>query len=150
MQAPPLIAALMDADAYDHPVGEIRLLETHISWVILTGDYAYKIKKPVDLGFLDFSTLDKRRFYCEEELRLNRRLAPDAYLDVVPITGTLEQPVLGGQGDAIEYAVRMVQFAQDAQLDRVLRRGELEPQQLDTLARLVADFHKTIAVADKG
>ncbi len=138
IEAPPLIAALMDAAAYDHPVGEIRLLETHISWVLLTGDYAYKIKKPVDLGFLDFSTLDKRRFYCEEELRLNRRLAADAYLDVVAITGTPDQPVLGGQGDAIEYAVKMVQFAQDAQLDRVLRRGELEPPQLDALARLVA------------
>ncbi|MDH5469048.1 MAG: AAA family ATPase [Gammaproteobacteria bacterium] len=149
MQAPPLIAGLMAAAACDHPVGEIRLVETHISWVILTGDYAYKIKKPVDLGFLDFSTLDKRRFYCEEELRLNRRLAPDAYLDVLPITGTPEQPVLGGQGDAIEYAVRMVQFDQDAQLDRVLRRGELEPRQLDAIARLVAGFHKTIAVAGK-
>jgi len=149
MQVPPLIAALMDAAAYDHPVGELRLLETHISWVILTGDYAYKIKKPVDLGFLDFSTLDKRRFYCEEELRLNRRLAPNTYLDVVPISGTPEQPVLGGQGDAIEYAVRMVQFAQDAQLDRVLQRGELEPQQLDALARLVADFHETIEVATR-
>jgi aminoglycoside phosphotransferase family enzyme len=76
---------LLDAAAYPHEVGEIELVETHISWVILTGRYAYKIKKPVELGFLDFSTLEARRHFCEEELRVNRRTAPDLYLDVVPV-----------------------------------------------------------------
>ncbi len=80
---PVLIRALLNPASYDHPVTTIELVETHISWVLLTGTYAYKIKKPVNLGFLDFSTLEKRRFYCEEELRLNRRFAP-AYLDVIP------------------------------------------------------------------
>ena len=146
-QSPPLIAALMDASVYDHPVQEIRLVETHISWVILTGEFAYKIKKPVDLGFLDFSTLDKRRFYCEEELRLNRRLAPEIYLDVVPITGTAQEPVLGGRGNIIDYAVKMMEFPQDAQLDRLLMRGGLGPRQIDAVARFIADFHQVAPVA---
>ena len=79
---PLLIRALHQADAYDHPVEEIQLFETHISWVLLTGQFAYKIKKPVNFGFLDFSSLEQRRFFCAEEVRLNRRLAPDLYLDV--------------------------------------------------------------------
>ena len=143
----PMIAALLDAAVYDHPVGEIRLVETHISWVILTGDYVYKIKKPVDLGFLDFSTLERRRFYCHEEVRLNRRLAPDIYLDVVPVTGTEDRPALGGEGTVIDYAVRMRQFSPAAQLDILLAHGALEPWQLDAVARLVAKFHDEIAVA---
>ncbi len=87
-QPAPLVAALRDPARYPHPVRRVELLQTHISWVLLTGSYAYKIKKPVNLGFLDFTTLAARRHFCEEELRLNRRLAPDIYLDVVPITGT--------------------------------------------------------------
>src|SRR5574341_696619 len=88
--APPLFAALLDPACYPHPVAGVRALETHISWVLLTGDFAYKIKKPVYLGFLDFSTLGLRRHFCEEELRLNRRLAPELYLDLVEIRGTPE------------------------------------------------------------
>lgn len=143
----PLIAALLDAAVYPHPVRNLRLIETHISWVILTGDFAYKLKKPVDLGFLDFSSLDKRRFYCEEELRLNARLAPDYYLEVVSISGSLEQPVLNGPGDAIEYAVRMRQFPADNQLDILLGQDKLEPEYLDAVARLMAGFHQQVAVA---
>ena len=85
---PVLIAALRDPGCYPHPVAQIEILETHISWVVLTGRYAYKIKKPVNLGFLDFTTLEKRAFYCREELRLNRRLAPALYLEVVGIGGS--------------------------------------------------------------
>lgn len=142
-----VITALMDPGLYHHPVEQLQLIETHISWVILTGHYVYKIKKPVNLGFLDFSTLEKRRFYCEEELRLNQRLAPEIYLAVVPITGTTEQPQMAGRGEAIEYAVKMVQFPQQAQLDRVLASGELQAEQLDALARLITDFHQRIAIA---
>jgi aminoglycoside phosphotransferase family enzyme len=82
-----LVEALTRADAYDHPTRAIRIVETHCAWVLSTGDYAYKIKKPVDFGFLNFSTLEKRRFYCKEEVHLNRRFAPAIYLDVVAITG---------------------------------------------------------------
>jgi len=138
---------MLSPDWYDHPVEGCRLVETHISWVILTGLYAYKVKKPLDLGFLDFSTLAKRRHYCEEELRLNRRLAPSIYLAVVAITGTRERPRLGGDGEPVEYAVKMAQFAQQSQLDEMLAEGRLRPAHLDAFARLVADFHSQAAVA---
>jgi aminoglycoside phosphotransferase family enzyme/gluconate kinase len=134
---------------YDHPVEQCRLIETHISWVILAGDYAYKVKKPLDLGFLDFSTLEKRHFFCEEELRLNQRLAPSIYLAVIAITGTVRSPQLEGSGEAIEYAVKMVRFPQPAQLDRMLAEGRLKPGHLDAFARSIADFHRLAAVADE-
>ncbi len=139
----------MDPAVYDHEVIQCQLLETHISWIILTGEYAYKIKKPVDLGFLDFSTLEKRHFYCDEELRLNARLAPGIYLDVVPIYGTEADPSLQAGGDVIEYAVKMRQFPQEAQLDRALARGDLQFNKIDAIARMVATFHASIAVAGR-
>lgn len=135
------IASLLKPDIYDHPVESVELVETHISWVLLTGQFAYKIKKPVNFGFLDFSTLEKRKFYCGEELRLNRRLAPDLYLDVVSIYGSEENPVLKGQGPAIEYAVKMKQFPQSSQLDRMLKAEGLDKSIIDKLARKVAQFH---------
>ena len=121
-----LVHKLQRAELFPHPVGRFELIETHISWILLTGSFAYKIKKPVDLGFLNFSSLALRKFYCEEELRLNRRLAPQLYLEVLPIGGSVEQPSLGEGKTAIEYAVKMKQFSQDAQLDLVLQRGELK------------------------
>ena len=92
---PVLIKSLLKPEVYPHPVTGLELIETHISWVILTGHFAYKLKKPVDLGFLDFSTLEKRRFACEEELRLNARFAPGLYLEVIPVTGASGSPVTG-------------------------------------------------------
>ena len=89
-----LIRALQNPALYDHPVESFQLVETHISSVLLTGPYAYKLKKPLDLGFLDFSTLEKRRHFCHEELRLNRRLAPQLYLDVIALTGAPPAPQL--------------------------------------------------------
>jgi aminoglycoside phosphotransferase family enzyme/predicted kinase len=117
------------------------LIETHISFVLLTGTLAYKIKKAVNLGFLDFHTLAARRFYCEEELRLNRRLAPEIYLDVVAITGTVDAPTLAGEGPVLEYAVRMREFRQDALAGPALARGELLPRHIDALATRIAAFH---------
>ena len=139
----PLIKALQNTALYDHPVERFELIETHISWVLLTGPYAYKIKKPVDLGFLDFSSLEKRRFYCHEELRLNRRLAPQLYLAVLAITGSLSMPVLSGPGHALEYAVKMVQFDQDQQWDRLLARKALTIEEIGRLARIIATFHQS-------
>lgn len=139
---PPLIRALIaDPACYDHPVGRIELVETHISWVLLTGNYAYKIKKPVSLGFLDFGTLQQRHQDCIAELRLNRRLARDYYLEVVGIIGTPEAPRIKGQGEAFEYAVKMRQFPVDATLDRMAARGELSEAHIDALAARVAHFH---------
>lgn len=147
---PPLVRGLLQPAAYDHAVREVRLLQTHISWVFLTGDFAYKVKKGVNLGFLDFSTIERRRHACEEELRLNRRLTADLYLDVVPITGTREAPRLGGEGAPIEYAVRMREFAQADQLDRRLAAGALAAGELEAFARDLAVFHSSAARARAG
>jgi len=139
---------MLNTDVYDHSVKNLELLETHISWVILTGEFAYKIKKPVNFGFLDFSTLEKRRGFCEQEIRLNRRLTSGIYLEVVPIAGTPDKPVVSGAGKAFEYAVKMLQFPQSAQLDNMLAAGELKAEHMDSLARMTADFHHTAAIAD--
>lgn len=136
-----LLANLQQAHLYSHPIENFKLLQTHISWVLLTGPYAYKFKKPVDLGFLNFSTLALRRHYCEEELRLNRRFADDLYLEVVNITGDIEHPQFNGKGDTVEYAVKMKQFPQSAQLDIILADNLLTPQHIDSLADAIADFH---------
>jgi uncharacterized protein len=143
-----LVAALGDPRRYPHPVERVETVETHISRVLLTGRYAYKLKKPLALGFLDFSTLEARRAACEEELRLNRRTAPALYLEVVAITGTPEDPRIGGEGPPIEFAVRMAQFPQAALLDRVAARGALDHALIDRLAEALAQFHAAVAVAD--
>jgi len=148
-QSNPLIRSLMRPGCYDHPVIDLRLIETHISWVILTGAYAYKIKKPVNFGFLDFSTLEKRGLYCQEELRLNSRLAPSIYLEVLAITGNAQHPKWGKGGEIIEYALKMREFPQASQLDRMLMQGTLTTQHIDAFARRLAEFHQSIACADK-
>jgi len=137
-----LIAALQNPAVFPHPVTEFKVIETHISWVLLTGEFAYKIKKPVDFGFLNFTTLKARKHFCEEELRLNQRLAADLYLELLPITGSENAPALGGKGQAIEYAIKMRQFPQDSLLSAVQARGELKPSHIDDLARQIADFHR--------
>ena len=143
------ITNMLKPEVYDHPVTNIQLIETHISWVILTGDFAYKIKKPVNFGFLDFSTIEKRHHCCEQELDLNRRLAPAIYLGVVAITGTADKPCLSGSGPVFEYAVKMTQFPQSAQLDNKLAAGELKLEHMDAVAHMVADFHRSTNVADE-
>ena len=128
-------------EAFPHPAVDIDLRETHISWVILSGEYAYKIKKPLDLGFLDFSTLALRRHFCEEELRLNRRFSPELYLDVLPITGDASGPRLDGDGPVIDYAVKMRRFDEDQLLDNVAARGELDERLIRALGRELARLH---------
>lgn len=142
-----LLAALRDPACYPHAAGPVELIETHISWVLLSGEYAYKIKKPLDLGFLDFSTLEKRRFYCEEELRLNRRTAPDLYLEVVPIARSPEGPRVEGTGEVTEYALKMRRFPQEALADSMARRGELRAPEADAIAAAIAAFHAAIPAA---
>src|SRR6056297_3020665 len=142
-----LIDALRSPGPYPRPVDEVELIETHISWVFLAGGFVYKLKKPLDLGFLDFSTLEKRRFYCEEEIRLNRRTAPEIYLDVIGIGGTPESPELAGDGDPIEYAVRMRRFDVDAGFDHLLANHKLEHQHLIDLGRQLAHLHQVAETA---
>lgn len=144
---PPLIQALLQAERYPGQVHEVELVQTHISWVLLAGDFAYKIRKPVKLGFLDFSTLAQRLRDCEQELRLNRRFAPDMYLDVVGIYHTPEDPRWQGSGVPIEYAVRMRRFEESARLDHVCQRGELTSSVVSALAQAVVAFHASAAVA---
>lgn len=139
-----LISALLRPESYPHPVQHVRLIETHISWVLLAGEFAYKLKKPLNLGFLDFSTLDRRRFCCEEEIRLNRRLAPETYLDVQPITGDKHGPIVGGTGRVLEWAVRMQAFPEASTLDRATT---VTPDQIDAIADRIAAFHRNIDTA---
>lgn len=119
----------------------VETIETHISTVLLAGEFAYKLKKPVDLGFLDFTTLPARKRYCEQELRLNRRTAPQLYLDVVAITGTVDEPRLGGAGEPIDWTVRMRRFAAENLLDARARAGLLDAACIDRLAATIAAFH---------
>lgn len=149
-----LIAALRNPHRYPHGAKTVRLIETHISWVLLAGRYAYKIKKAVNLGFLDFSTLKARHFFCHEEIRLNRRLAPKLYLGVVPVMGDLSDPRLGANGDAsatsvIEYAVKMRRFASAGLMDHLLAQGKITPQHIDRLAATVARFHRSLPAAEQ-
>ncbi|HCN91061.1 MAG TPA: hypothetical protein DIT28_18130 [Oxalobacteraceae bacterium] len=141
-----LVAALLDGRRYPHVAKTVRLIETHISWVLLAGRYAYKIKKAVDLDFLNFTQLDARRFFCTEEIRLNRRLAPKIYLNVVAIGGSPERPQFGAQ-PAIEYAVRMRRFASSRLMDNLLEHDRILPQHIDRLAAVVAAFHQHSPVA---
>ena len=142
-----LIEGLMKPEGFNPPVGQCILIETHISWVLIAEPYAYKIKKSLNLGFLDFSTLEKRLLFCKEELRLNKRLAPNIYLNIIPITGTIESPQWGGEGKPIEYAVKMLAFPQDSQLDRLLTSGLLHPKIIDVLAQHIANFHTQTDIA---
>ncbi len=147
---PPLIQALLTPERYAHPVQQVELVQTHISWVLLAGDWAYKIKKPLKLRFLDFSTLELRHQLCQEELRLNRRFSPELYHSVVPISHTQQDPQLDGPGVPIEYAVKMRRFEESARLDRVCARGELQPAQLSELAAALWDWQSAAAKAPAG
>jgi len=128
---------------YPHPVRAISLKQTHISWVILTGDYAYKVKKPANFGFLDFSTLEKRRTFCFEELRLNQRLAPELYLEVLPIAVNNQGEYgLGNDGEIVEYAVKMRQFNEQDLWLTCFEQGKLTVQDLENLGTQIAQFHQ--------
>ena len=142
-----LIEKLVAQPPFPVSADEIEVIETHISSVLLTGDYAYKFKKPVDFGFLNFTSLDARKHFCEEELRLNSRLAPSIYLEVVTITGTPENPSINGEGEAFEYAVKMRQFDQSELLDQKQKAGELTADLINDIAVQMAEFHQTAATA---
>jgi uncharacterized protein len=141
--------ALLDPACYPHAVERVELLETHISWVFLAGEYAYKVKKPVRLPFLDFGTLEARRRCCDEELRLNRRTAPELYLGVSPIAAGPQGLRVDAAGEPVEYAVRMRRFAQDALADAMARRGGLGANEIDALAATIAAFHGAVPAAPR-
>lgn len=128
-------------------VAPVELIETHISWVLLAGDDAYKLKKPVRMGFLDFASVAARQRYCEEELRLNRRLAPGLYLDVLPVRGTPGAPQIGGPGPLLDHVLHMRRFPDGALLGERLAAGLLQPAEIDRLAARIAAFHGSAPVA---
>jgi len=130
----------MKPEAYDEETGQIELIQTHISFVFLTKNLVYKMKKAVDLGFLDFTTLEKRRFFCEKELELNRRLCGDMYLEVVPINRA-NVIKIKGEGETVEYAVKMRRMPQERMMNRLLEEGRVDSKLIDRMAKIVADFH---------
>ncbi|WP_342349400.1 AAA family ATPase [uncultured Nitrospira sp.] len=143
-----LVASLQNPKCYAHPVSQVTLVETHISWVFLTGRYVYKIKKPVLFSFVDFSTLEKRKWFCEEEVRLNGRLAPHLYLGVVSITGSPSDPRMDGDGCPFEWAVKMKQFPPNQEFHNLLERGSLDESVVGQLARDIGIFHSRLDPAE--
>ncbi|CAA0118573.1 putative protein [BD1-7 clade bacterium] len=149
------IECLLDAKCYPHPVSDFKLRETHISWVILTGDFAYKIKKPVDYGFVDFSRLSDRHFFCKREVELNRQFTKDIYLDVVGVIQTadgfqianlsIDGELQDTEGKLIDYAIRMTQFDDNQQLDHLASRGELTTNMCIQTARMLAGIHQSLS-----
>lgn len=145
-----LVERLRDPAAYPHPTAGIRLIETHISWVFLTGPFVYKLKKPLDLGFLDYTSLERRRHFCEEEIRVSGRFAPDLYLAAVPICGTPDAPRVGGDGPAIEWAVKLVPFDETDRLDARFAAGRLTAADCERLGAAIAAVEEGLAVAAAG
>lgn len=144
-----LIKLFHNPALYDHPVDIIKFYETHISLVILTGQYVYKIKKPVDYGFLDFSSLAKRKEFCEEEVRINSRLAPDLYICVVPICGDQKYAKINGSGPIVEFAVKMHQFDTRLEFDKLLINDGLNRNLIEETAVVLANFHSNISIANE-
>ena len=138
-----LIKSLLEAAAYPEPTANVSLIETHVSLIFLTDDFAYKVKKPVDFGFLNFTTLKLRRFYCEEEVRLNRRLCPEIYLGVVELHRTAGGWSFCADGEVVDYAVKMLRLPEERMLSRLLEAGEIDPPQMEAIARVVARFHRS-------
>ena len=145
---PGYIQYLMDAGSYPHPVDEVRLLQTHISFVVLAGEYVYKWKKPVNLGFLDFSTLGERKYFCEQELILNRRLCPEVYLNVVHIARQGHSFCLNGTGEVVEYGVRMARLPEDRMMDKVVERRQLCESDIDRIIARLVPFYQGAVKSD--
>ncbi len=144
-----LVTALLDPAAYPEATATVELVQTHISWVFLTAPFAYKMKKPVDLGFLNFTTLRRRHHYLNEELVLNRRLCPEIYLEVLPVTAPRGRVRVGGQGQPVDYALKMVRLPQDRMMDEVADRGELRREHLDRIIDTLVPFYEQAATGPR-
>ena len=145
MQLPRAVRGLLALLRHDHEAAELEVVQTHISWIVLAGSYAYKIKKPVDLGFLDYSTLEKRLRACQREVELNRRLCPTVYLGVLSLADQDGQVVVGDDGEVLDYVVWMRRLPHDLMLDQLLARGEATAAQLEAVAERLARFHASAA-----
>lgn len=136
-----LLKSLLKPDAYPEPTSAVRLLQTHVSFLFITDKFVYKIKKPVDFGFLNYTTVDRRHFYCNEEVRLNRRLCPDIYLGVVEVHESTSGATFCAEGDVIDYAVKMKRLPEERMLDRLLVDGKVTADDIRKIARTIAEFH---------
>ena len=144
-----LISQMQQPSFYPHAVTEkVELIQTHASYIFLTGDYVYKLKKEVDFGFLDYSTLAKRKHFIETELRLNQKIAPKLYLEVIPISKSGNKFVLGDRGEIIEYALKMQSFPQSNLFTNFLEAGKLERESFVDLGKTVAQFHSSATIDD--
>ena len=135
-----VIEALMKPETYDEDPGSVELIQTHISFIFLTRSFVYKVKKAVNLGFLDFTTLEKRRFFCKRELELNRRLCGNMYLEVVPINKS-DAIKIKGEGKTVEYAVKMKRMPQEKMMSKLLEKNQVEEGLVDRIAKIIAEFH---------
>ncbi len=141
-QLPELVKALLEPKAYPETTRQVEMVQTQMSFVFLTDNYVYKVKKPVNLGYLDYTTLDKRHFYCQKEIELNRRLCPDVYLGVVPISRERGDILMGGRGEVIEYAVKMLRLPQNAMMDVLLVKNQVSSEMIAGVAQKLAEFHQ--------
>jgi len=143
MDTPSLKKALLNPKIYpDHPK-EVGFLETHISLLFFTGNHVYKVKKPVDFGFLDFTSLEKRKFFCVQEVNLNRRLSPEIYLGVVKITKDGDQILLDGRGEVVEYAVKMKQIPEELLMDKLLEKKQVTSKMIEAVSEKLVHFYFT-------
>lgn len=143
-----LLAHLINSAFYPHPVEKVEVRETHISWVFLAGDFAYKLKKPVDFGFLNYTSKEARQKYCQLELELNQRLAPQLYLEVLPLTGSPSEPQINGAGEAFDYLLKMQRFDDSQLLANLEEKGELKEEHLLQLTEELANFHLGLAAKE--
>lgn len=139
---PEVVRALLSPAIYPERPKKVELLQTQISFIFLADDFVYKLKKPVDFGFLNFTTLERRRFFCQQEVELNRRLCPEIYLGVVPLVKKKGNFSLDGEGEVVDYLVKMRRLPQERTMDRLLKRGQVSPRMLERLAKRLVDFHR--------
>ena len=147
-ELPEMVQALLNPETYPDTAQEVELVQTRMSYVFLAGDYAYKVKKPVDLGYLDYTTLDKRRFYCQREADLNRRLCPNTYLGTVSINEDKGIFSIEGKGKDVEFAVKMLRLPRETMLSELLIGGQVSEEMMTGIARKIADFHREAATSE--
>jgi aminoglycoside phosphotransferase family enzyme len=138
---PDYIRQLLQPGSYEHPVDKVELIQTHISYVLVAGDYVYKFKKPVDFGFLNFTTLGQREFYCQQELTLNRRLCPEIYLDKISVGASNGNYSLNGEGEIVEYGIKMARMPEEMMMGKVLAAGGLKKKHLDDIVKTLVPFY---------
>lgn len=136
-----ILNEMLNPETYDEQTSYVKVVQTHISWVFLTGKYAYKVKKPVNFGFLDYSTLEKRKFFCEQEVILNSRLSKELYLGALPIAEKGGKLKVNGEGNIVEYTVKMKELPSEALMSNLLKKNKVSKSDVQRIAEILSDFH---------